>query len=334
MWGFGAETDTNLLESFVNMSLNESTYIMNAAAQSANDWQLKPATDKSREQNNWMSENSRHWLPTRSIESSLDRTSSVDDCMSPNRGDYNNNQMQSPPVNNAAQWPKPSWNSMWDNSTTSKIETFSTEFSMNSFGNMLLMGMDDIPNLSNDIDEVLAEFKNNGIIVDEESTDQMPHFKSRCSTPIADVPLSPIGSEPNYNMYHHYQSSTYQTRKPLHEIQMRNRKDFTQKSNIGNRITNGKRKTVSKNKVETNFCVFCKNNGSSPEIYYSHTVKDAKGRCLCPVLRKYECPICHLDGDDAHTIKYCKEKPIITEEDMRRADLNPPAKPPRYRMCY
>ena len=25
----------------------------------------------------------------------------------------------------------------------------------------------------------------------------------------------------------------------------------------------------------------------------------------CPILRLYQCPICHASGDQAHTIKYC-----------------------------
>ncbi|CAO1400468.1 unnamed protein product [Diamesa serratosioi] len=53
-------------------------------------------------------------------------------------------------------------------------------------------------------------------------------------------------------------------------------------------------------------------------VYKSHTVRDSKGRCLCPILRKYECPICKKDGDEAHTTKYCKERKILTEEDMRK----------------
>ncbi|CAO1416836.1 unnamed protein product [Diamesa tonsa] len=77
-------------------------------------------------------------------------------------------------------------------------------------------------------------------------------------------------------------------------------------------------KYTKKVKPIVNYCVFCFNNGKEKAVYDSHTVRDSKGRCLCPNLRKYECPICHKDGDEAHTLKYCKEKKILTEEDMRR----------------
>lgn len=62
-------------------------------------------------------------------------------------------------------------------------------------------------------------------------------------------------------------------------------------------------------------CVFCKNNG---EEYLSHTTKDAKGKVLCPKLWAYSCPICGACGDNAHTIKYCPKKPIVTLDDLNR----------------
>ncbi|KAJ8667100.1 hypothetical protein QAD02_008762 [Eretmocerus hayati] len=52
-------------------------------------------------------------------------------------------------------------------------------------------------------------------------------------------------------------------------------------------------------------CVFCKNNGEDQKIYKDHLLKDIDGRILCPILRKYTCPICGASGDDSHTIKYC-----------------------------
>lgn len=52
-------------------------------------------------------------------------------------------------------------------------------------------------------------------------------------------------------------------------------------------------------------CVFCRNNGEKEQIYTSHTLKDASNRVACPILRLYQCPICHASGDQAHTIKYC-----------------------------
>ncbi|KAL5282302.1 NANOS1 family protein [Megaselia abdita] len=58
------------------------------------------------------------------------------------------------------------------------------------------------------------------------------------------------------------------------------------------------------------FCVFCENNNEPNSVVRSHSVKDFYGRVLCPKLRIYVCPICHVSGDYAHTIKYCPQKPI------------------------
>ncbi|XP_071499899.1 uncharacterized protein [Diadema antillarum] len=53
------------------------------------------------------------------------------------------------------------------------------------------------------------------------------------------------------------------------------------------------------------WCVFCKNNGESLQVYGSHALKSIDGKTTCPVLRAYRCPICRATGDEAHTIKYC-----------------------------
>lgn len=63
--------------------------------------------------------------------------------------------------------------------------------------------------------------------------------------------------------------------------------------------------------TERRHCVFCKQNGETKEFYFSHVLKDAKGRVVCPTLRDYVCPICGATGSLAHTISYCplnKEK--------------------------
>ncbi|XP_013143924.1 PREDICTED: nanos homolog 3-like [Papilio polytes] len=52
-------------------------------------------------------------------------------------------------------------------------------------------------------------------------------------------------------------------------------------------------------------CVFCKNNGESIAWYRSHTIKDRRGRVVCPILRSFCCPICGASGSRAHTPKHC-----------------------------
>ena len=68
-------------------------------------------------------------------------------------------------------------------------------------------------------------------------------------------------------------------------------------------------------------CVFCYNNGEHEQLVRSHNVHDSKGRTLCPKLRIYVCEICGKDGDEAHTIKYCKQKRIITQEDTEKLNF-------------
>lgn len=65
-------------------------------------------------------------------------------------------------------------------------------------------------------------------------------------------------------------------------------------------------------------CNFCKNNGEKAEVYGSHNLKDQKGNCTCPILRRYRCPTCRATGDKAHTLKYCPKKKIFSEADTIR----------------
>jgi hypothetical protein len=65
-------------------------------------------------------------------------------------------------------------------------------------------------------------------------------------------------------------------------------------------------------------CVFCRNNGEKEQIFTSHTLKDASNMVACPILRLYQCPICHASGDQAHTIKYCPYA-----EKVKRAHYKP-----------
>uniref|UniRef100_UPI00398E6EEE nanos homolog 1-like n=1 Tax=Pristiophorus japonicus TaxID=55135 RepID=UPI00398E6EEE len=58
-------------------------------------------------------------------------------------------------------------------------------------------------------------------------------------------------------------------------------------------------------KSDLQICVFCRNNNESVTLYTTHILKSPDGRVLCPILRRYTCPLCGANGDNAHTIKYC-----------------------------
>ncbi|KAG8448483.1 hypothetical protein GDO86_015537 [Hymenochirus boettgeri] len=44
---------------------------------------------------------------------------------------------------------------------------------------------------------------------------------------------------------------------------------------------------------------------SQNDFYNSHTLKNQQGIIICPVLRKYICPLCGATGDTSHTLKIC-----------------------------
>lgn len=67
---------------------------------------------------------------------------------------------------------------------------------------------------------------------------------------------------------------------------------------------------------ENDYCVFCYNNGEPQEVYMSHVCRDGRGHVQCPRLRRYICPYCFATDRNAHTKKYCPNKPIITPEDL------------------
>jgi len=57
---------------------------------------------------------------------------------------------------------------------------------------------------------------------------------------------------------------------------------------------------------EFKFCKLCHRNGESDVVYRSHNLKDREGKVVtCPVLRKYTCTLCGVNGDQAHTLRYC-----------------------------
>lgn len=65
---------------------------------------------------------------------------------------------------------------------------------------------------------------------------------------------------------------------------------------------------------DADFCRFCKQNGESPQVYRSHTLKSANGIVVCPILWNYRCPICGATGDNAHTRRYC---PVVRRQNTR-----------------
>lgn len=80
----------------------------------------------------------------------------------------------------------------------------------------------------------------------------------------------------------------------------------------------GDRRPRRKHKENGDYCVFCYNNGEHQEVYMSHVCRDEQGNVECPRLRRYVCPYCKATDRQAHTKKYCPQKPIITPDDLLR----------------
>ncbi|XP_043911908.1 nanos homolog 1 [Protopterus annectens] len=77
---------------------------------------------------------------------------------------------------------------------------------------------------------------------------------------------------------------------------------------------------LPRSKPDVQICVFCRNNKEAVSLYTTHILKGPDGRVLCPVLRRYTCPLCGANGDNAHTIKYCplsKLQPGITAKHLK-----------------
>uniref|UniRef100_A0A8B9IUV8 Nanos C2HC-type zinc finger 1 n=1 Tax=Amazona collaria TaxID=241587 RepID=A0A8B9IUV8_9PSIT len=66
-------------------------------------------------------------------------------------------------------------------------------------------------------------------------------------------------------------------------------------------------------------CVFCRNNKEAVALYTTHILKGPDGRVLCPVLRRYTCPLCGASGDNAHTIKYCPLSKMQAARQLKHA---------------
>lgn len=68
------------------------------------------------------------------------------------------------------------------------------------------------------------------------------------------------------------------------------------------------------------FCTFCKNNGCSPNDYYSHILRDPETKkVICPSLRNYKCPYCgNTDKDFAHTKTHCPKRAAHLEENQEK----------------
>ncbi|KAJ6219517.1 hypothetical protein RDWZM_005329 [Blomia tropicalis] len=79
------------------------------------------------------------------------------------------------------------------------------------------------------------------------------------------------------------------------------------------------RKQAKNNKMECAFCKNIRSSDKSSENYKTHWLKNNQNVVTCPVLRNYQCPLCHnTNGDFAHTVRYCPMKRLKYAEDFKR----------------
>lgn len=80
------------------------------------------------------------------------------------------------------------------------------------------------------------------------------------------------------------------------------------------------RKSKPRAVATSTYCALCKSNNETGDFYRSHVLYDPFGKVLCPILRKYNCPLCNSGGgDDAHTLGHC---PLRKEQNLCPPTLN------------
>lgn len=94
---------------------------------------------------------------------------------------------------------------------------------------------------------------------------------------------------------------------------IQNMENDQQRLNFKNSNNKNNANSKSRKRME---CAFCKNLPDQQDNYKTHWLKDNEKRVICPVLRRYCCPICHNGGgDDAHTMRFCpKNRSVMAKE--------------------